>query len=60
MKRRGWTKGMLEKPITKREKQRLGFRGESLRAKNQENNDDGRLGGEGLWLYIVKHFSVKS
>ena len=51
---------MPKNPITKHEKQRLGFRGESLREKNQENYDDGRLGEEGFWIYIVKHFSAKS
>ena len=51
---------MLKKTITKHEKQRLGFHGESLRVKNQENYDDGRLGGEGVWIYIVKHFSTES
>ena len=60
VKWRGWTKRMLENPITKCEKQRLGFHGESLRAKNQEIYDDGRLGGEGVWIYIVKHFSAES
>ena len=51
---------MLEEPLTKREKQRLGFHGESLRAKNQENYDDGRLGRERVWLYIVKNFLAES
>ena len=46
--------------MNKREKQWLGFGGESLRAKNKKNYDDGRLGGEGVWIYIVKHFSAKS
>ena len=40
--------------MTKREKQRLGFRSESLRAKNHENYDNGWLCGEGVWIYIVK------
>ena len=60
VKWRGWTKRMTQNPIAKSEKQRLGFCGESLRAKNQENNDDGRIGGEGVWLYIVKNFSAES
>ena len=43
--------------MTKHENQQLGFRGEILRAKNQKNYDNGRLSEEGVWIYIVKHFS---
>ena len=46
--------------MTKRENQRHGFQGENLKGKNQENYDDGQLGGEGVWIYIVKHFSFES
>ena len=46
--------------MTKHEKQQHGFRGENLGGKNQENYDDGRLGEEGVWIYIVKHFSAES
>ena len=32
----------------------------ALREKKLKNDDDGQLSGEGVWLYIVKHFSVES